>query len=307
MKILITGGAGFIGSHLAAEWAKKARVTVLDNLRTGCRDNLAGIDAEFVEGDIKDKMLVEQCMQDVDIVFHLAAMVSVPESVEAPEECLLENCMGTLNLLQAAKSAGVSRFIFASSAAVYGSNPVMPKTEGMLPEPQSPYAVTKLDGEYYLDFFQKHHGLSTASLRFFNVFGPRQNPGGAYASAVPVFICKAFKGEPITIFGDGKQTRDFIYVEDIVSALSFLAGQKETSGVFNAGYGQSTRIDELATMIKERTESDSGIVFKDERAGDVKHSYASAKKLMDLGWQPDWSFEQGLETTISSYKKAFSE
>jgi UDP-glucose 4-epimerase len=302
MRVLITGGAGFIGSHLARKWSKESEVIILDNLRTGNRENLDGLNVEFVEGDIKDSATVKKCMKDVDIVFHLAAMVSVPESVESPEACVMDNVMGTLNLLQAASKAGVGRFVFASSAAVYGNNPEMPKLETMLPEPRSPYAVTKLDGEYYLDFFNDQHGLSTASLRFFNVFGPRQNPSGPYASAVPVFICKALKEEPITIFGDGKQTRDFIYVEDIVSALSFLAVQ-DVAGVFNAGYGKTTRIDELANMIKEKTASASALVYKDERAGDVKHSFASAGKLMNLGWHPDWSFADGLEATISSYQE----
>lgn len=307
MRVLITGGAGFIGSHLAAKWSREADVVVLDNLRTGNRDNLVGLDVEFVEGDIKDYHQVEACMSGVDIVFHLAAMVSVPESVESPEACLMDNGMGTLNLLKAATDAGAKRFIFASSAAVYGNNPEMPKVESMLPEPRSPYAITKLDGEYYLDFFNSHHKLSTASLRFFNVFGPRQNPTGPYASAVPVFIDKALKGEPITIFGDGKQTRDFIYVEDIVSALTFLANRRDTAGVFNAGYGKSTRIDDLATMIKQGTGSTSEVLFKEERAGDVKHSYASADKLMKLGWRPDWTFEKALEETVRSYRKAFEE
>jgi UDP-glucose 4-epimerase len=302
MRILITGGAGFIGSHLTRRWSEVSSVVVLDNLRTGFQGNLDGVDVEFINGDIKDTTVVERCMRGVDIVYHLAAMVSVPESVESPEACVMENVQGTLNLLKAAKAEGVRRFIFASSAAVYGNNPDMPKTEDMLPEPKSPYAITKLDGEYYLDFFQKHHGLSTASLRFFNVFGPRQNPAGPYASAVPVFICKALKGEPITIFGDGTQTRDFIYVEDIVSALSYLGEREDVIGVFNAGYGRSIRIDELATRIKQLTMSGSELRYAAERAGDVKHSFASADKLMALGWSPEWTFEKGLEVTIRSYR-----
>ena len=306
MRVLITGGAGFIGSHLAREWSRFSDVVVLDNLRTGSRGNLDGMELEFIEGDIKDHALLDSLMKGVDIVFHLAAMVSVPESVESPEACVRDNVLGTLNLLQAAAREKVRRFIFASSAAVYGNNPEMPKTEDMLPEPKSPYAVTKLDGEYYLEFFREHHGLSTASLRFFNVFGPGQNPSGPYASAVPVFITNALKGEPITIFGDGSQTRDFIFVSDIVSALSFLARQDNVSGVYNAGYSQSTRVDELATMIREQLQSSSRIRHEDERAGDVKHSYASADKLKSLGWVPGWTFEKGLQLTISSYQRKYS-
>ncbi|MEX0320806.1 MAG: NAD-dependent epimerase/dehydratase family protein [Puniceicoccaceae bacterium] len=302
MRVLITGGAGFIGSHLAYKWSRDAEVIILDNLRTGFTKNLDGLDLEFVEGDIKDAGLVEKCMEGVDLVFHLAAMVSVPESVKSPEACLMDNGLGTLNLLRAAANAKVGRVVFASSAAVYGNNPDMPKVESMLPEPGSPYAVTKLDGEYYMDFYHAQHGISTASLRFFNVFGPRQNPSGPYASAVPVFISKALAGDPIAIFGDGSQTRDFIFVDDIVSALSFLGSRKDITGVFNAGYGKSTRIDELATLVKEKTGSESEILFRDERAGDVKHSFASAEKLVALGWNPGWSFEEGLDLTINSYK-----
>ena len=305
MRVLIAGGAGFIGSHLARKWSGSAEVVVLDDFSTGSRANLEGIEVEFIEGDIKDREVVETCVRGVDIVFHLAAMVSVPQSVAEPEACLLDNALGTLSLLEAARDAGCGRFILASSAAVYGNNPIMPKTEDMRPEPHSPYAVTKLDGEYHLEFLQRQHGLSTASLRFFNVFGPGQNPRGAYASAVPVFITRALGNEPITIFGDGSQTRDFIYVEDIVSALTFLAGRSEATGVYNAGYGQSMRIDKLATMIRDMVESESEIRFDPERPGDVKHSYASAAKLMSLGWKAGWTFEDGLEATIRSYRETF--
>lgn len=307
MRVLITGGAGFIGSHLARYWSDRAEVIVLDNLRTGFRKNLEGVKVKLVEGDIRDMQQVSICMKGVDVVFHLAAMVSVPESVESPADCVQNNVLGTLNLLHAAADEGVQRFIFASSAAVYGNNPEMPKTENMLPQPKSPYAVTKLDGEHYLDFFRDHHGLSTASLRFFNVFGPGQNPGGPYASAVPVFITRALRNEPITIFGDGLQTRDFIYVSDIVSALSFLAGAKDATGIFNAGYGKSTRIDELATWVKAQTQSSSEIRFEAERAGDVRHSYAAADKLRALGWLPEWTFEKGLQVTVQSYQEQVNE
>lgn len=301
MRVVITGGAGFIGSHLAEHWSDKAEVVVLDNLRTGDQKNLKGIPVEFVEGDIRDRETVESCARGADIIFHLAAMVSVPESVERPEDCVLDNVLGTLNLLECAR-AQESRVVFASSAAVYGDNPDVPKQEKMLPEPKSPYAITKLDGEYYLEFFRLHHGLSCAGLRFFNVFGPRQNPMGPYASAVPVFINRALRNEKITVFGDGSQTRDFIYVKDIVGALNFLAERRDVPGVYNAGYGASTRIDVLAEDIIRRTGSASTIEFAPERPGDVKHSYASADELMRLGWKPEWDFHSALETTIASYR-----
>lgn len=302
MRILITGGAGFIGSHLAEYWSTRGEVVVLDNLRTGFRENLESIPHTFVEGDVGDSELVERLMRSVDVVFHLAALVSVPESVEHPELCVRENVLGTLNVLKAALKE-VSRVIFASSAAIYGDNPVVPKMESMLPEPCSPYAITKLDGEHYLTFYARQFGLSCAALRFFNVFGPRQNPSGPYASAVPVFVSRSIKNEEIRIYGDGEQTRDFIYVKDIVGALSFLAEKKSVSGVFNAGYGESRKIGELAEDIVRRTASDSSIKNVPVRPGDVKHSYASADKLLDEGWVPRWRFAEALEETIAYYQE----
>ena len=173
----------------------------------------------------------------------------------------------------------------------------------MRPEPKSPYAITKLDGEYYLDFYRMQHGLSCAALRFFNVFGPRQNPSGPYASAVPVFIHRALNGETITVFGDGTQTRDFIYVRDIVSALSYLGERRDISGVYNAGYGGSQRIDALAREIIRRTGSGSQLEFGPERAGDVKHSYASSQALRNLGWSPQWDFGTALDETIEAFRQ----
>ncbi|HKJ90904.1 MAG TPA: NAD-dependent epimerase/dehydratase family protein, partial [Oceanipulchritudo sp.] len=196
--------------------------------------------------------------------------------------------------------------VFASSAAIYGNNPEVPKVETMLPEPRSPYAVTKLDGEHYLECYRLQHGLSCAGLRFFNVFGPGQSPTGPYASAVPVFIDRALRNEPLTIFGDGSQTRDFIFVKDIVAALSFLGLRREVHGVHNAGYGVSTRIDALAKQVIGLTGSSSEVRHEAERAGDVKHSYACADKLMALGWQPEWQFPAALEVTVADYRKHFT-
>lgn len=302
MRVVITGGAGFIGSHLARHWSGRAEVLVLDNLRTGKQDNLAGVEAEFRKGDIRDAKAVEVALTGADIVFHLAAMVSVPESVEQPLECVRDNVMGTLNVLEAARRNG-SRVVFASSAAVYGDNPEVPKREEMLPEPKSPYAITKLDGEQYLSFYADHHGLSAAAVRFFNVFGPGQNPYGPYASAVPVFIDRALRGEAITLFGDGTQTRDFIHVSDIVGALSFLAERPETGGVYNAGYGSSTRIDDLATEILRLSGAKVDVVHGPERAGDVKHSYAAADKLRGLGWRPGKFFADALAETVRDWPR----
>ncbi|MFO7724952.1 MAG: NAD-dependent epimerase/dehydratase family protein [Oceanipulchritudo sp.] len=306
MRILITGGAGFIGSHLAEHWCGQgASVVVLDNLRTGKTANLEGMPVKLVQADIREKAEVRRSMEGVDLVFHLAAMVSVPESVERPEACVLDNVVGTLNVLEAAVETG-ARVVFASSAAVYGDNPEVPKVETMLPEPKSPYAITKLDGEYYLESYRLQHGLSCAGLRFFNVFGPGQNPSGPYASAVPVFIDRALRNETLTIFGDGTQTRDFIFVKDIVSALSFLGLRREIHGIHNAGYGLSTRIDTLAERVISLTGSSSAVRHESERAGDVKHSYACADQLMGLGWRPEWDFPTALEATVEAFKKRYS-
>jgi len=199
MKILVTGGAGFIGSHIVEHYQESgAEIRVLDNLRTGYRHNLDGLRHHFIEGSVTDRALVRQAVDGVDYVFHLAAMVSVPESMANPGECVDINVHGLLNVLEEAAAAGVRKLVFASSAAVYGDNPTVPKTETMLPEPKSPYAITKLDGEHYLGLFQREGLLETAALRFFNVFGPRQDPNSAYAAAVPIFIRKALAGEPIT-------------------------------------------------------------------------------------------------------------
>jgi UDP-glucose 4-epimerase len=304
MKILVTGGAGFIGSHIVEHHQEIAgEIRVLDNLRTGYRHNLDGLRHEFIEGSVTDRGLVREAVAGVDLVFHMAALVSVPESMEKPGECVDINVHGLLNVLEESAAAGVRKVVFASSAAVYGDNPVVPKLESMLPEPKSPYAITKLDGEYYLEMFRRERGLETAAIRFFNVFGPRQDPKGAYAAAVPIFIEKAVRGENITVFGDGGQTRDFIYVKDIVGALVFAATTPGVHGVFNAGYGGQITINDLAARIIANAGSAARIVHGPERAGDVRHSRASADKLRAAGWQPRHSLEEGLDATFGFFKK----
>lgn len=299
MRILITGGAGFIGSHVAEYFQGKAEIRILDNLRTGYRQNLKGLDCEFIEASILDSAALEEAMEGVDYVFHLAALISVPESMEKAHECVDLNVNGLLKVLAAASSAKVKKLVLASSAAVYGDNPTVPKVESMLPEPQSPYAITKLDGEYYCDLWQRQGLLETACLRFFNVFGPRQDPNSAYAAAVPIFIDKAKKGEPITIFGDGEQTRDFIYVKDIAAGLAYAARTESVIGTYNIGYGNSTSIKRLAEKIISTTGSSSEIKHGPTRPGDVKHSRASAEKLAKTGWKALYGFEQGLEETLN--------
>ncbi len=301
MRVLITGGAGFIGSHIAEHFQGKAEVRVLDNLRSGYEKNLKGLDVEFIRGDIMDEKALVQAMQGVDYVFHLAAMISVPESMSKPIECVKLNAEGTLNVLRAAADAGAKKLCFSTSAAIYGDNPECPKRETMYPEPKSPYAVTKLDGEYYCDMFTKEGWLQTACLRYFNVFGPRQDPNSAYAAAVPIFTAKAVANEPITIFGDGEQTRDFIYVKDIVAANVFMS-QHDFNGVFNIAYGRRITINDLVNKIKGIVNSSSEVLYLPERPGDVKHSMAAVDKLMATGFKPTSDFDTGLAATIEYFR-----
>lgn len=302
MNVLITGGAGFIGSHLAEQLQGRARVRVLDNLRTGYRRNLHGLDVDFIEGSILDRDAVRRAVAGVDYVFHLAALVSVPESVERPRECVDLNVIGLLNVLEEAAAAGVRKLCLSSSAAIYGDNPTVPKVETMLPEPRSPYAVTKLDGEYYCRQFAESGRLETVALRFFNVFGPRQDPGSAYAAAVPIFIQRALAHQPITIYGDGGQTRDFIHVKDIVAANLFVATTPGLTGVFNAGYGGQITVLELAQRIIAQAGSRSPIVHGPPRAGDVRHSRANVDALHAAGFRPVSSLDAGLAETLAYFR-----
>jgi len=301
MRVLITGGAGFIGSHIAEYFNGKAEIRVLDNLRSGYRKNLDGIDAEFIEGDIRDRKTVAEALRGVDYVFHLAAMVSVPESMFKIQECVDINVNGLLVVLEEAEKAGVKKLCFSTSAAIYGDNPVVPKIETMIPEPKSPYAITKLDGEYYCGMFTREGRLKTACLRYFNVFGPRQDPKSAYAAAIPIFTAKAVANEDITIFGDGEQTRDFIYVKDIVSANVFMA-MHDFTGVYNIAYGKRITINDLVKQIVDVTGSKSRVLHLAERPGDVKHSMAGVDKLKSTGFKPEYTFEIGMEKTIRFFQ-----
>ena len=302
MRILITGGSGFIGSHLAESFQGEAEVRVLDNLATGYEINLSRLDVDFRRGSILDDAMLQGAMVGVDYVFHLAAMVSVPISVSEPLSCETVNGVGVVRVLEAAAQAGVRKVFFASSAAIYGDNPTVPKTEAMLPEPKSPYAITKLQGEHWCRFYHDEGRVKTVALRFFNVFGPRQDPRGAYAAAVPIFIEKALNGEPLAIYGDGSATRDFVYVKDIVAAIRHVTVTPELTGVRNAGYGGAITVRALAEKIVELAGSKSEIRYLPDRPGDVKHSRAAVDELAATGFQPVSSLEEGLAATLAYFR-----
>ncbi len=301
MKVLITGGAGFIGSHLVEHFQGQAQVVVLDNLRTGTRENLRGFNVDLVEADIADRKAVRWAVNGATYVFHLAAMVSVPESMAAPLACVRTNVEGTLVLLEEATRAEVNKLCFSSSCAIYGDRPENPKTEAVPPAPMSPYAMSKLDGEFYCNLFQRQGLLNTAVMRYFNVFGPRQDPQSPYAAAIPRFISKACHGEALCIYGSGEQTRDFVYVKDVVAANLFLA-RSEHSGIYNVGSGTSRDIKELAQTIVRLTGSRSPIVYEAERPGDIRHSLSSPDKLKALNFQCSHAFDAALKKTIASFK-----
>lgn len=305
MRVLVTGGAGFIGSHIAEYFSSNADVRVLDNLRSGFLKNIEPFDVEFIEGSITDRQAVKKAVKDVDYVFHLAAMISVPESMEKPQECVDINTQGLLTVLQEAAQAGCKKLCFSSSAAIYGDNPVVPKLETMYPEPKSPYAVTKLDGEYYCRMFAAEGWLNTACMRYFNVFGPRQDPKSQYAAAIPIFVHRAIGNEDITIFGDGEQTRDFIYVKDVAAANVYLAENAEFCDVYNTAYGQSITINQLAERVIELTGSNSKILHAEVRPGDVKHSKANTEKLLKTGFKPAGNFDDGLNETIRFFENLY--
>jgi UDP-glucose 4-epimerase len=305
VKIVITGGAGFIGSHIAEYWSNEnADVHIIDSLRSGFEKNINNFqNVTFHKGSITNKELVFEILKDADYVFNLAALVSVPESLEKPDECIDINVKGLLNVLDAAKEYKVKKVVHSSSAAIYGDDPRLPKNISMRPKPQTPYGITKLDGEYYLQMYYEQYGLPTTSLRYFNVFGPRQDPKSQYAAAIPIFVFKALKNEPITIYGDGEQTRDFVYVKDVVQANVLAATNENVIGVFNVANENAITINELAKLIIKTTNSKSKIIYEDERPGDIKHSLASIKETREeLKFKPSYDLISSLETTIKYFE-----
>ena len=306
MNYLVTGGAGFIGSHVAESLAERGDglVRVLDNLRTGRHDNLDGLDVEFVEGSVTDEDVLCRSLRNVDAVFHLAAMVSVPETMEHPLECMEINALGTIQLLAAARRQGVRHVVLSSTSAIYGDHPAQPKEESMCPQPLSPYAVSKLNAEMSMQILGEPWGIHTTSLRYFNVFGPRQDPGSAYAAAIPIFLSRALRDEDIVIFGDGEQTRDFVYVKDVVQAN--LLALESGDGIYNVGSGGTISVNELARKIISMTGSKSRIVHADPRPGDVRHSGADIGRIRKIGFAPRVECEQALEWTVQHLRRRLS-
>jgi UDP-glucose 4-epimerase len=308
MHYIVTGGAGFIGSHIARYLAGQGHdITVIDDLTTGKQENLvekcSSGRINFIEGSITDSELLNRTFCDADGIFHEAALVSVPWSFEHPLETSEVNITGTLKVLIAARDCSVKKVVFASSSAVYGDNPELPKKESMIPEPKSPYALSKMTGEYLGDIFHKSYGISFVGLRYFNVYGPRQDLKSPYAAVVPKFISRILHGEAPLIFGDGSQTRDFVYVQDVVRA-NVMAMERNVNGIFNVASGRRISVDELAAIIPALMGRSVRPVHGPERAGDILHSYADISKIKNEFFSPEYSLETGLKETIEWYRNA---
>ena len=311
--VLVTGGAGFIGAHLVDELVRHgARVRVLDNFSTGQRENLLisnhtsqTSNLEVIEGDIRDLDAVRRATTGMDYVLHHAAMVSVPQSVADPQMAHAVNVTGTLNVLLAAREAGARRVVLASSSAVYGDNDELPLQETAIPKPLSPYAASKLAGEVYCQTFSAAYGLPTAALRYFNVFGPRQDPNSQYSAAIPKFIAALLRGEPPTIYGDGLQSRDFIYVANVVQANLLACEREQAIGqVMNVACGERRTLLDLHRDLTALIGTERPPLFAEPRAGDIKHSLASIDKMTRLlNYQSSIDWREGLRRTVEWYRE----
>jgi UDP-glucose 4-epimerase len=305
-KVMVTGGAGFIGSHITEGLLKQGSyVIVIDNLSTGRIENIECLpdrgNLEFIKGSITDLPFLNKAFSGVEYVFHQAAIPSVPRSIENPVASHDANITGTLNVLLASRDNHVKKVIFASSSSVYGDTPVLPKHEDMIPNPQSPYALTKLAAEYYCGVFTRVYGLPTVCLRYFNVYGPRQNPDSQYAAVIPKFIRNILGGKPPVIFGDGEQSRDFTFVRDVASA-NYLAATATATGVFNIGTGERITLNQLTSLLFKHLNV-SGIkpIYEKERSGDIKHSLADITKAQGFDYHPAYRIEKGVIETIRSF------
>lgn len=307
-KFLVTGGAGFIGSNICRELVKQGCfVRVVDNFLTGQRRNISDISdkIEFIEGDMGDRRIARSSMKDIEVVLHQGALPSVPRSVEDPAATHRHCVNATFTLLLAARDAGVKRFVYAASSSAYGDSPSLPKVETMPASPLSPYAAAKLAGEYYSSIFFRVFGLETISLRYFNVFGPYQDPSSQYAAAIPAFVTAILKNEKPTVYGDGEQSRDFTYVENVVQANLLAAGARHTSGeIVNIACGQAVTVNEIIDLINHIEGKNIKPIYTDPRPGDVKHSLADvslAEKL--IGYKPNIPFREGLRRAIDWYRE----
>ncbi len=305
-QFLVTGGAGFIGSHLTTRLITDGHdVRVFDNLCTGSLDNLAHVNDrfEFVEGDLVDRAAVERAVDGVEVIFHQAALASVPLSIERPLATHAACVTGTVNLLDAARQAGVRRLVYAGSSSMYGNQPEMPKRENHGPEVLSPYAAAKLAGEMYCQAFASSYDLETVRLRYFNVFGPRQDPDSPYSAVIPLFAAALLAGKQPVIFGDGSQSRDFTFVENVVEANVCAATADGVSGnVYNIACGETLSVLDLLKAICQQLDKPFDPRFEPPRAGDVKHSWADISAARrDLGYQPKVDFSVGLQKTIEFY------
>lgn len=307
---LVTGGAGFIGSNLVEALLRRGdRVRVLDNFATGKRENLQPFVSaiELVEGDLRSYHIVREAVNGVDFILHQAALPSVPRSIKDPITSDEVNVAGTLNVLQAAREAGVRRVVYASSSSIYGDLEAMPKTEDMLPKPLSPYAVSKMAGEKYCQVFTRLYGLETVSLRYFNVFGPRQDPNSQYSAVIPKFVLSIMNGTSPQVHGDGEQSRDFTFIANVVQAnlLACEEGHEQLAGeVFNIACGRRITINTLVQTINELLGTKVAVDYVPSRPGDVKHSLANIGKAQQfLGYKPDADFKKGLAAVVEWMKK----
>lgn len=310
MKYLVTGGAGFIGSNIVKKILEQGdEVRVLDNLSTGREENLAPFKdkIEFVKGSICDLATCQKAVDGIDYVLHQAALPSVPRSVEDPISSNDVNINGTLFLLESARQAGVKKFVMASSSSIYGDTEELPKHEKMTPSPLSPYAITKLTNEYYLKVYWELYQFPTVALRYFNIFGPNQDPKSDYAAVFPKFITGMLQGKRPIIFGDGLQSRDFTYVDNAVQANLLSATNPDIVGTqFNVACGAQYSLNDTVRVLNEVMGTDLEPVYDPPRPGDIVHSYASVDKLKKFGYDPNVQFKEGLEKTVAYYKKMLS-
>jgi UDP-glucose 4-epimerase len=307
-RALVTGGAGFIGSHLvAALVGQGCDVTVLDNLASGHETNLDTVKDKitFIKGDIKDERLLNRIIKGCEVAFHLAAVVSVTQTVKDPVASALVNELGAIRVLDAARKNGVRRVVLSSSSAVYGDAPQLPKSESMIPAPMSPYAVQKLTNEYYAELYHRLYGLETVCLRYFNVYGPHQDPSSPYSGVISIFMLRAINGEAPIIYGDGGQTRDFVFVKDVVQANLLAAAHEAAPGrVFNVGTSSSVSVNGLWEMIARLAQCHLPAKHEAPRPGDIVHSLASIQRAKELlGFQPSVVFEEGLRQTFAWYRQ----